>query len=355
MLICFLNSCLGVPYCPPACPNGDCNDVSAWARQIQLPGRSYPASFKLRSILELVSPQFFPNDPQILAKQLLLFAFINLTICSVTPGCGIPLPQPPPPQLPRYGGTYMIYINGRAPFGFHSCVTTNLLTKGCSCPAGYNPRFTGYGGLFMYAEWDLFAQRFTCEMALDADANVNLKVLTFFQFYFRPRCFSQDPVAVIRKNGSFMQFISGRNPWPVLSCPTPNLLTGACSCPLGYTAMFNSYGGLFFNSPWDQFARGYSCERVDFQLPASEGSEANLPFIQEGGFYMQYLWPVLSCPTPNLLTGACSCPLGYTAMFNSYGGLFFNSPWDQFARGYTCERVVLGTNSSKGSAVHADA
>ena len=82
----------GIPVPAPPCAVPPCapGDMSAWAALVQLPtGRPQPIRVKLSGIFDLLTNDFFPDDPLIDAKRLALIAFLNNDYCGMVPGCGL--------------------------------------------------------------------------------------------------------------------------------------------------------------------------------------------------------------------------------------------------------------------------
>ena len=69
-----------------------------------------------------------------------------------------------------------------------------------------------------------------------------------------------------------------------------------------------------------------------------QGSCAEAGAVLYGGSYLASGGIVGSCTTPNLVTGTCSCPAGYTARQSSQGYYFYYKPWDAHYWGYVCEK-----------------
>jgi len=66
--------------------------------------------------------------------------------------------------------------------------------------------------------------------------------------------------SLVRFGGTF--FITGgrNNAGLTPGCSKPNVVTGGCTCPAGYSARNISIGAYYWWSPWDMYAWGYSCE-----------------------------------------------------------------------------------------------
>ena len=86
--------CHGKPQCAPAAPNGNWEDTDAWRAEIQLPdGQPTPIAYELKSIVELLVPQLWPNItrfPNISSTQLSLATYLNDTYCGTVPNCKPP-------------------------------------------------------------------------------------------------------------------------------------------------------------------------------------------------------------------------------------------------------------------------
>ena len=61
-----------------------------------------PLGMSLAPITDLLTPTYFPNDPNITAKQAGLISFLNNTYCGLVPNCAVP-PAPTPPPIPPTG------------------------------------------------------------------------------------------------------------------------------------------------------------------------------------------------------------------------------------------------------------
>jgi hypothetical protein len=81
----------GIPFPVLPCANPPCQpgDASAWRTSIQLPsGQAQPIKMKLSGIFELLTSDYFPNDPLIDNKRLALIGFLNNDYCGMLPNCG---------------------------------------------------------------------------------------------------------------------------------------------------------------------------------------------------------------------------------------------------------------------------
>lgn len=60
--------------------------------------------------------------------------------------------------LVKYGGSF---LTGSGYYG--SCVSANIRTGSCGCPAGYTAKQGSMGGWYSYSAWDSFLQGYLCE------------------------------------------------------------------------------------------------------------------------------------------------------------------------------------------------
>lgn len=67
-----------------------------------------------------------------------------------------------------------------------------------------------------------------------------------------------------------------------------------------------------------------------------KGSNSAVKF--GGHFLMRGGWSA-GCVASNVVTGACTCPAGYSAVWLSQGGYYHYSPWDSYYYSYSCEAV----------------
>jgi hypothetical protein len=58
-----------------------------------------------------------------------------------------------------------------------------------------------------------------------------------------------------------------------------------------------------------------------------------------GGSFLMGGGAVSGCTTANAVTGACSCPTGYTARNVARGYYYQWNPWDTYYWGYVCEKL----------------
>ncbi len=63
----------------------------------------------------------------------------------------------------------------------------------------------------------------------------------------------------------------------------------------------------------------------------------NAAAVKYGGSFLVGSGAYRACEAPNIRTGKCICPAGYTARLASMGGWYSYSPWDAFLWGYICE------------------
>ncbi len=70
-----------------------------------------------------------------------------------------------------------------------------------------------------------------------------------------------------------------------------------------------------------------------------QGPPGQTGVVLYGGSYLIAGGPFKGCTTPNVITGSCSCPQGYTARQTAKGSYYHYKPWDSYYWGYTCEKV----------------
>ena len=81
----------GIPEPAPQCGGSMCSDYSAWSAAVTTDPQ--PVNIKLVSIVELLTPTYFPNDGNITMKAAALTSFLANQYCGTVPHCA---PAPPP-------------------------------------------------------------------------------------------------------------------------------------------------------------------------------------------------------------------------------------------------------------------
>lgn len=84
----------GIPEPAPTCGGSMCSDYSAWSTAVT--ANPQPVNIKLASIMELLTPGYFPHDGNITTKAAALDAFLTNDYCGTVPDCA---PAPPPHTL----------------------------------------------------------------------------------------------------------------------------------------------------------------------------------------------------------------------------------------------------------------
>ena len=92
----------GIPEPAPQCGGSMCSDYSAWSAAVTT--NPQPVNIKLASIVELLTPTYFPQDGNITKKAAALAQFLTNDYCGTVPGCA-----PAPPPLPPLSAGYILF------------------------------------------------------------------------------------------------------------------------------------------------------------------------------------------------------------------------------------------------------
>ena len=75
-------------------------------------------------------------------------------------------------------------------------------------------------------------------------------------------CVTPSGGGLVKFGGSYLIGGGVNNAGLPVPCMVPNIVTHACSCPAGYTAVVAGYGEYYWYSPWDGYQWGYLCEAL---------------------------------------------------------------------------------------------
>lgn len=92
----------GIPEPAPQCGGSMCSDYSTWSAAVT--SNPQPVNIKLASIVELLTPTYFPQDGNITKKAAALAQFLANDYCGTVPGCA-----PAPPPLPPLSAGYILF------------------------------------------------------------------------------------------------------------------------------------------------------------------------------------------------------------------------------------------------------